>query len=376
MPEFSSLEPAIDPTNRISFLLDWEITMKCNLDCSYCKTGLYGGHDNSTRHPPLERCLDTIRFMFAYVDLYMRSKPKGIRYVILNVYGGESLHHPHIVTILEKVHETWQEQYKDHWHLTVATTTNAIVSEKKMAKIIPLIDEFTVSYHSENVAEQKQLFKSNIKTIKDSGKRIKCVILMHPEPELFQDSQIMVEWCQQNDIKFLPRQLDHGPEKVEFNYFPQQVIWFDQMYKNKSYQTEQHLELRSDKERTDLSDIGRACCGGRSLCRDQSYRSRDFYVKNQFPDWHCSVDEFFLYIKQVNGEIYTNKDCKMNFANQIGPIGNLSDTQSLLASIQERLINNDRNPIQCKKARCLCGLCAPKAKHRNTFNLIMEKYRA
>lgn len=314
--------------------------------------------------------------MFAYVDLYIHSKPKGIRYVILNVYGGESLHHPHIVTILQKVHETYQKHYKDLWHLTLTTTTNAIVSEKKMAKIIPLIDEFTVSYHSENDLGKKQLFKSNIQTIRDSSKRIKCVILMHPEPELFQDSQEMIEWCKQNDIKFLPRQLDHTPETIEFNYFPQQVIWFGQMYKTKSYQTGQHLKLEPNQERTDLSDIGRACCGGRSLCRDRSYRSRDFYVKNQFPDWHCSVDEFFLYVKQVNGEIYTNKDCKMNFANQVGPIGHLSDTQSLLAYTQERLSNNDRNPIQCKKTRCLCGLCAPKAKHRDTFNLIMEKYRA
>ena len=125
MPNFEVLEPAIDPNNRISFLLDWELTMKCNLDCSYCGSGTYGGHDNSTKHPPMSECLSALDFMFEYVDLYMNTKPKGIRYVILNVYGGESLHHPDIVKILSQVREKHQ-LYADRWHLTVTTTTNAI----------------------------------------------------------------------------------------------------------------------------------------------------------------------------------------------------------------------------------------------------------
>ena len=125
MSAFEVLEPAIDPNNRISFLLDWELTMKCNLDCSYCPSELYGGHDNTTNHPPLAECLAALDFMFKYVDLYMTTKPNGIRYVILNIYGGESLHHPDIVKILSQVRKTHQP-YRDRWHLTVTTTTNAI----------------------------------------------------------------------------------------------------------------------------------------------------------------------------------------------------------------------------------------------------------
>jgi len=373
MGDPACLEPAVDPANRIGFLLDWEITMKCNLDCSYCRRGTYGGHDNSTRHPPLEQCLDTIGFMFAYVDLYMRQKPKGIRYVMLNVYGGESLHHPHIIPILEQVHQVYQQQYRDSWHLTVTTTTNAIVSEKKMQKIIPLIDEFTVSYHSENSADQKQLFKSNILKIKDSGKRLKCVILMYAQSQLFKDSQSMTAWCDENNVKYLPKQLDDLD--THFNYIPEQVVWFDKLYKSRSYNVDRHLDLPMDQNSTNLTDIGRACCGGRSFCLDQNYKSRNFYVQNKFPDWYCSVNEFFLYIKQVNGEIFTNKDCKMNFDGQVGPIGNLADTESLLQSTQQQLATDQRPVIQCKKTKCLCGLCAPKAKYLDTFNRLMEKYR-
>ena len=157
MPDFEVLEPAIDPNNRISFLLDWELTLKCNLDCSYCGPG----HDNSTRHPDLDKCLDSIDFMFEYVDLYMSTKPKSLKYVILNVYGGESLYHPDIIEILEACKEK-HKQYEKHWVLTITTTTNAIVKSKIWDKAIDLIDEFTVSYHAENLPEQEILFFENL----------------------------------------------------------------------------------------------------------------------------------------------------------------------------------------------------------------------
>ena len=373
MLDFEVLEPAIDPNNRISFLLDWELTMKCNLDCSYCATGLYSGHDNSTKHPPTSECLAALDFMFEYVDLYMHTKPNGIRYVILNVYGGESLHHPDIVNILSQIRTKYQ-QYSDRWHLTVTTTTNAIVSDKKLQQIIPYIDEFTVSYHTENTDKQKQQFKDNVLTIKQSDKRQKCVVLMHQEDDLFQDATDMISWLTDNNIKILSRQLDGnagaGSDRI---YNQQQVQWFDTLYKTKSFgQTNTVLQ---DKQASHLTDVGRACCGGRQTCVDQNYKQRHFYVENKFPDWYCSVNHFFLYVKQVNGEVYVNKDCKMNFEGSVGPIGTLSDTQQILSTLQNQLDNNSLPVIQCKKYNCLCGLCAPKAKNLDTYNSIMKKYQ-
>jgi len=368
-----SLEPAIDPNNRISFLLDWELTMKCNLDCSYCGTGLYEGHDNSTKHPPVSECLAALDFMFEYVDLYMATKPKGIRYVILNVYGGESLHHPDIVKILSQVREKYQP-YVDRWHLTVTTTTNAIIPDKKLKQIIPFIDEFTVSYHSENTAKQKQQFQDNLLTIAQSGRRQKCVVLMHQESDLFEDATKMIQWLTQHDIKLIPRQLD-GSTGVDGDriYNQNQVQWFDKLYRIKTFG--QSPNLLQDKQESYLTDIGRACCGGRQTCTNQNYKQRHFYVENKFPDWYCSVNHFFLYVKQVNGEVFVNKDCKMNFDGTVGPIGNLNNTKEIL-SVLKKQIGMDKSPIiQCKKYNCLCGLCAPKAKHLETYNSIMEKYQ-
>jgi pyruvate-formate lyase-activating enzyme len=370
--QFETLEPAIDPTNRITFLLDWELTMKCNLDCSYCPVGMYGGHDNSTRHPSLDKCLETLDFMFEYVDLYMQTKSQGLRYVVLNVYGGESLHHPDIVEILNQVRHR-HRSYAERWGLTVTTTTNAIVSNKKLQQIIPLIDEFTVSYHTESTEKQKQQFRDNLLTIAQSGRRQKCVVLMHQEVNLFEDATEMIEWLTKNNIKILPRQLD-GNVGVNGNriYNQHQVQWFDKFYKAKTYS--HSMDLLDVNADTNLTNVGRACCGGRQICTNKNYKQRHFYVENKFPDWYCSVNHFFLYVKQVNGEVYVNKDCKMNFDGTVGPIGTLSNTQQILSTLRDQLDTNTMPVIQCKKYNCFCGLCAPKAKDLSTYHSIMKKY--
>jgi len=373
MPTFDVLEPAIDPNNRISFLLDWELTMKCNLDCSYCGSGLYAGHDNTTKHPPLAECLTTIDFMFAYVDQYMQYKPKGLKYVILNVYGGESLHHPNIIEILSVLQEKYKK-YKDFWHLTITTTTNAIITNKKLNAIIPYIDEFTVSYHTENTQRQKNQFKENLLTIQSSGKRLKCVVLMHEQTEQFVDATEMIEWLDRYKIKHLPKQLDIT-DTTTHKYNKQQVVWFNNLYQDKTYGIANKIQSVSDTA-LNLSNVGRACCGGRQTCEDQNYNERKFYIlDNKFPDWYCSVNWFFLYIKQVNGEVYVNKDCKMNFNGTVGPIGNLNDSNLILSTLTEQLKNQTLPVIQCKKYSCLCGLCAPKAKNLDTYKKIITKYQ-
>jgi len=369
MPTFEVLEPAIDPNNRISFLLDWELTMKCNLDCSYCFSDLYGGHDNSTQHPPKEECIQALDFMFEYVDHYMQGKPSGLKYVVLNVYGGESLHHPDIVEILAQIQPKYLP-YRDRWHLTVTTTTNAIVSQKKLSKIIPYIDEFTVSSHVESSDKQKQQFKENLLTIKDAGKRLKCIVMMHDNSQLFQESQEFLSWLDANQIRLLAKQID-GTRR---SYDKQQITWFNSEYQSKTYGIANTIDP-DIHESSDLSNVGRACCGGRQTCLDQHYKERQYYIfDNRFTDWYCSVNHFFLFVKQVTGEVYVNKDCKMRFDGTVGPIGKLSDADSIINELKTQLANG-QNIIQCKKHKCLCGLCAPKAQHLDTYKSIMKKYQ-
>jgi hypothetical protein len=376
MTEVDRLEPAIDPNNRITFLLDWELTLKCNLDCSYCESGTYGGHDNSTRHPDLANCLKTIDFMYEYVNLYMSKKRRFLKHVVLNVYGGESLHHPDIVEILQQCRERYRQKYLDLWHLTITVTTNAIVTEKKLQSVIPLVDEFTCSYHTEATAKQKELFCSNLLLIKNAQRRLKCVVLMHADPDLFADAQGMIAWCGTNQIQHLPRQLDHVEEKVQFNYDQKQVVWFNQLYQDKSFNTDSKIApVVKQDQKVDMTATGRACCGGRQLCHDGVQKERHFFVKNQFPNWYCSVNEFFLFVKQTNGEIFVNKDCMMSFDSTIGPIGSLHNTQDLLHFTKTHLEADTMPVIQCQRHICRCGLCAPKAEKLEVFREIMEKYK-
>ena len=173
----------------------------------------------------------------------------------------------------------------------------------------------------------------------------------------------MIAWLNQNEIKYLARQLDH-PMEVDFNYNQQQVVWFEGLYKKSL----KHAVMRNDK--ADLSDTGRACCGGRSLCADQHRKNPQKFVSNKFPGWYCSVDHFFLYIKQVNGEVYVNKDCKMNYNGTVGPIGNLLNVDAILTQARDP----SRPVIRCAKKQCLCGVCAPKAEDLDTYKTIMSKY--
>jgi hypothetical protein len=371
-----SLEPAVDFHNRITFLLDWELTMKCNLDCDYCPTGLHGGHDNSTQHPPLDQCLKSLDFMYKYADLYMANRPRGLKYVILNVYGGESLHHPNIVEILQQVRQQYQP-YQDRWHLTVTMTTNAIATPKKLAQVIPLIDEFTASYHTNNTDRQKQQFRDNLLDIQSAGRRSKCIVLMHAEPDLFEDAQTQIAWCEQHNIKYLARQIDHVAKLPHPDYQKNAVQWFKSLYQSRANLEAKNLPEFKYKQdgSANLAEIGRTCCGGRQLCVDQNYRQREAYVTNQFPDWYCSVNHFFLFVKQLTGAVYVNKDCKMNFEGSVGPIGSIDHADLLLQQTQARLTDPNSAVIQCKKSRCLCGLCAPKAQDLDTYNVIMKKYQ-
>ena len=327
-------------------------------------------------HPKLQQCLDSLDFMFEYVDLYMSQRIQNLRYVVLNVYGGESLYHPDIVEILQQVRTKYQK-YQQNWHLTVTTTTNAIVSDKQLEKIIPLIDEFTVSYHSEASEKQKQQFKQNVLSITRAGKRIKCIVLMHAETSLFEDSQLMINWLTAHNIQHLPRQLDHSQDRTDLNYDSHQVTWFESLYKSKSRAKEITMPALSidTHGQVDLADTGRACCGGRQMCENSNYKDRKFYVSNKFSGWYCSVNHFFLHVKQVTGEIFVNKDCKMNFDGTVSPIGTLDRAAELIQNTRQQLENNTLPVIQCAKTRCYCGLCSPKSNSLDTYHSIMKKYQ-
>lgn len=376
MKEINSISFALDPSNVPSFLLDWEVTKLCNLDCSYCETGLDGGHDNTTKHPPLNECLDSIDFMYEYVDLYMNHKKVSQRKVVLNIYGGESLFHPDIVTILEECRKRYQP-YKEKWFLTITCTTNGVVGENQWKKIVPLIDEFTLSYHTENLPKQKQQYIDNTLYLKEQNKRFKCVILMHTKESLFKDAESIIQFCKDNSIRYVAKPLDNIG--TEWQYTSEQfsklkTFWINLIPEPKKNEYNNLIADVGTADSVTSIDEGRLCCGGRKLSLNGDLKSCVSFVPKQgFEGWYCSVNWFFLFVRQFDKNVFTNKDCKMSTSGIMEPLGNLNDRKNIIDTLKYQLKNNAMPIIQCKKKSCYCGFCAPKAESKTSFLELIKR---
>jgi pyruvate-formate lyase-activating enzyme len=358
MPDFKSLDRV---SSHQSFQVAWESTLKCNLDCSYCGDG----HDNNQPHPNLENSLQTVDFIVEYLNLYMMTRHESIRHANLNIQGGESIYHPNIIEILEYLKNKKNTYSK--WNLNVSLITNGITGLERWKKIAAFIDYFTMSYHSESSPKQQDQFKANVLYLKEQGKNFKVSVLMHPK--FWDNCTGLIEWCKQNDIPYLPRQLDHSWLDFRFNYNESQTEFLTGT---------KHIPVTTKvisifKNGINLSATGRACCGGETMCNDTGEQTT--YIKgNNFKGWHCSVNRNFLYVRQATGEIYTNKDCRMNLENKVGVLGYLQDSQKVLDNLKHMIETNTLPDIICKKNTCWCGLCAPKAVDKEMYDQIMEKY--
>jgi hypothetical protein len=279
---------------------------------------------------------------------------KTHKYANLNIQGGESLFHPKIIDILKYIN---QKKSKFNWYMGVAIITNAVVGKNQWKHISQYLDYFTISFHAESTAKQQKLVKDNILYLQSIDKNFHVSVMMHPK---YWDACVdMCNWCKQNNIQYNARQIDHHWLDMRFNYNADQSEYLI----GRKITTKDKI-LYGLAKGLNLSSTGRACCGGNKLCTGNN--QTEYVEGNNFKNWYCSVAEQFLYIRQNTGEVFTNKDCKMNYNNKVGPIGFLSDTESIIKKAQIH------TPIICKKSSCWCGLCAPKAKNLELFNKIYQ----
>lgn len=359
----------LEPAEKQFFHVEWESTLKCNLDCAYCGDG----HDNSQNHPPLDECLQTLDFIFEYVDLYMQTYPDDspdvMKHCNINVYGGESLFHPNILEILNYARNKRQEY---NYSVAVSSITNAVVGKNLWQKVIPLLDHITVSYHAESLDKQKKLIKDNILELKNQEKNFQVSVMMHPK--YFEECVNMVYWCRQRNIKVAARQIDSAWSETRFNYTREQKEW---MYGKCTTCLKDKIKdslLYVAKNGIDLSGQVRECCGKIPFYVDEDYENTVGPVNNKFKGWHCSVNRFFLYIRQNTKQIYTNKDCKHNLDSKVAPIGKLDNSEKILSNLRHMVFNNTIPDIVCQKPSCWCGMCTPKSADKDTFERIIKKY--
>ena len=356
MSDICSISFALDPTNVPTFLLDWEVTKLCNLDCTYC----IAGHDNSTAHPPLADCLKSIDFMYEYVDQYMRHIKQSQRKVVLNVYGGESLFHPDIVEILEQVRQRY-EPYRNSWFLTVTCTTNGIIGNNLFKRIVPLIDNFSMSYHAENLPKQRAMYFDNLLELQQQRKPFTAIVMMHNNEELWPNSQEAVEFCKEHKMKYVVKPVDNVGDN--WKYTNSQLDYMKIFWMTK--------EPTTDKS---MVEQGRSCCGGRKLSTNGNLKeSIKFVPKQGFKGWSCSVNWYFLFVDQQQGLVYTNKDCMTSTTGRVEPLGTLQASDKIITTLKEQFAT-EMPVITCVKDVCRCGFCAPKAESLTDFRRLMTRY--
>jgi hypothetical protein len=226
-----------------------------------------------------------------------------------------------------------------------------------------LIDEFTVSYHAENLPKQEQLFFDNLLKLKDNNKRVKCVVMMHNNPQLWEKSIGALEFCKNNGIKSVAKSFDNY-DKPNLNYTNEQFNHLKSIW----------LESIGNKKEIISICEGRACCGGRKISLNNDLRSSVNFVSRQgFLGWHCSVNWFFLFVQQASGRIYTNKDCRTSLNSKVEPLGTLENTQKILLELKTQFDNKTLPVIKCIKSTCLCGYCAPKAEKLDDFKDLITR---
>ncbi len=358
-----TIETAYHPKNKMGFLIDWLLTLKCNYDCSYCPIGPTG-HDNSTQHPPIEKCIAMLKQMYQYTDVIMQNKKTQFKDAILNVYGGEALYHPNIEEILLETTKQFKP-YENSWRLKRRITTNATAPEKKWEIICEHIEGITFSYHSQGSEKMKTLFKKNINHALKIRKEYDIIVCVFPHNKYWQDCLDFLEYCKQNKLNARPKLLD-GPLGL---YNQKQIEDLAPYIKNKNL----GVEIKQDVA---IINQTRGCCGGRALCTNRNLKEHTTMVPRDvgFKGWHCSANYFFLHANNVNGEYYTNKDCRVRLDQTIGAIANIETMPAYIKKIEKQFEKKELLLLRCAQKICQCGTCAPKSLHEENLKEIMKIY--
>jgi hypothetical protein len=129
-----------------------------------------------------------------------------------------------------------------------------------------------------------------------------------------------------------------------------------------------------NKDKVQAIEEGRSCCGGRRLSLNGDLKSNVGFVPKQgFEGWYCSVNWFFLFVRQLDGEVFTNKDCRMSTTGKYESLGNISDSKKIISTLTTQLETSTMPIIQCKKNICRCGFCAPKAEDKKDFMDLIKR---
>lgn len=359
-----TIEPAYHPKQKMGFLVDWLLTLKCNYDCPYCPIGLWG-HDNSIPHPKYEKCITMLEQLYAYTDVMMEQKKENFKDAIMNIYGGESIFHPQFVEIAEQTTRSF-EKYKDRWRINRRITTNGTAIPTNWVKICNHVEGVTMSYHSSGPKKLKSFFRSNLEHLTNIKKKYDVVVLMHPHEDFWDDSMEFLRYCKQNKFIARPRLLDGRLGVYSQKHFDDLSEFVNK---------EELVPLQSTVA---MQVQARACCGGRKLCTNRDLKKHQMLAPRGdegYKGWTCSANQFFIFGNNITGEYFTNKDCRVRLTGDTGPLAHVDTMDNYITKLRERIAKEGKSPVlTCAQTECMCGTCAPKSRSPEILGEIMKTY--
>lgn len=129
----------IEPTDQV-FSVTWNIGTRCNYDCMYCPTSL---HDNHSKHVSLNLLQQR------WQSIFDKTSHKDMLYKI-SFTGGEVTVNKNFLPLLQWMRKNYQKNIA-----RILLTSNGSASLNYYTKLYALIDNLSLSFHSEYADEQK-----------------------------------------------------------------------------------------------------------------------------------------------------------------------------------------------------------------------------
>lgn len=388
----------IDNHKEKSFQVTWDMSPRCNYDCTYCPPAR---HDNFSKHPSLEelrRTFDGILKYFQTLNEYV----KHTQVLSISMTGGEPTNNPALMPFLEEIRS------RDK-NITLGITSNGTFSEKYCQSLMDNKISCTISYHCEADPKIKKKVVDRIYQLQSTKKKASCNLMFHMD--YFDECVDLANQFIKDGIVFTPRLIgEPGTTKLPYAhvYTEEQMNVFRNFWKRKKeiikndkvlqkinsnqkgaksttsikqmminkqdelkkvgagkVSEKLHKKEQKPKKITTHQNLGRPCCGGRIFCgQNKDGQSEDItFVKDtNFRGWKCMVNWHWLHIDQARDKIFHHQTCQATFNTSRGHIGLISKFDEVIDKLAKQLKTGNMPVIVCSKRNCGCGLCLSKAK--------------
>jgi sulfatase maturation enzyme AslB (radical SAM superfamily) len=371
----------IDPTKTNQFIITWDTGKRCNFDCSYCGSDR---HDLFSPFPVYDELIKGVDFIKEYVKIlfpYRKEKTVG-----LSLTGGEPTANPSF----KKFSKYLYDSFKDfEYRIDTMVTTNGSYSPKLIDVIAKNYRGITLSYHCDSNERIKKKVRQNILDTYKVVKSFRVNLMMHPYDQYWNECLNLIEVMEDNNIKFVPRVingLDYSEEQSKWlaGYWDKQntkatstkiltapgknvLSMMDEVYPGRTMKDDVKkvfIEIKKDITKT-KTVLGRHCCNKFELnCsnKDTGETESLIYVSdNNFKDWYCGVNWFFLHLESQTDQIFHHQTCQAQYGQGRGAIGKITNYTELTNKLKSMLDKKMMEPIICPNKKCGCGLCSTKS---------------